>query len=148
MCKTSQTVWTSSLSSSSTSKKYDNKDFIACQTRGVVYLLSWTYGFQHGWMTCRALSVSVCEHLNNIRKGSPSHSVSKHFDQYHYRNPASLWVLGIEKYSPHWRVLLSKDKYPGRGLRVHGDGRLSSELCHPERHKATKQGESAAVHSH
>lgn len=47
--------------------------------------------------------IRIGEHLANIRKGFGGHSLSQHFSQCHSRDPSSLEVIGIEKYTPHWR---------------------------------------------
>lgn len=45
----------------------------------------------------------IREHIQNIEKGFPKHSVSRHFALYHDKDPALLKFWAIEKYKPHWR---------------------------------------------
>lgn len=94
MCKTSQSIHTPSFSSTSIYKKCEIRYFITCQRC--------TCRLQYVGRATWELNVRICEHLNNIRKGHPSHSVSQIFDTFRKRDP-SLPVVGIEKYSPHCR---------------------------------------------
>lgn len=43
------------------------------------------------------------ENISNIRKGFDEHSVSRHYDQVHNRDPSNTLYMGIDKYKPHWR---------------------------------------------
>ena len=79
------------------------KDFIGCHTEGVVYVLQCSCNLQYVGRTKRALKVRVSEHVENIIKGFPKHSVSRHFDQVHNRDPTQLQFWGVEKYNPSWR---------------------------------------------
>lgn len=53
--------------------------------------------------TKRALQVRLSEHINNIREGFKNHSVSKHYDLVHNRDPSNTLFLGIDKFRPNWR---------------------------------------------
>lgn len=86
-----------------TNREYQIKEFISCRTEGVVYLLECPCQIQYVGRTKRELWKRLREHTQNIKKGYPKHSLSKHYDQYHNRDPSSLKVWGIEKYKPHWR---------------------------------------------
>lgn len=103
VCKTSRTTRTSSFSSHVTSKVYNSKDFITCQTIMVIYLLRCLCSLQYVGRTMLALNVRIGEHLTNIHKGFIGHSVSKHFHYHHGRNPSLLQVIATEKITTHWR---------------------------------------------
>lgn len=107
VCKTSKTL---SFSSQVTSKVYKISDFLTCGTVGVVYLLKCPCGLQYVGRTTRALNIRIGEHLSNIRRGFLRHSIYKHFSLHHHRDPSLLEVISIERYTPHWRgVVTSKD---------------------------------------
>lgn len=123
VCRTSQTIRTSSFSARVTSKVYNIKDFITCGTVGVVYLLICPCGLQYVGRTTCALNVRIEEYLGNIRRGFIGHSVSKHFRLHHDRNSTLLKVIAIEKFTPHWR---------GNNLKRHKlDGYMTSNVIAP-----------------
>lgn len=91
------------FSSTTTGQTYPIRDFISCHTEGVVYVLQCTCNLQYVGRTKRPLMVRIREHIQNIKKGFPKHSVSKHFALVHDKNPAHLTFWAIEKYKKHWR---------------------------------------------
>lgn len=91
------------FTASVTNKQYNIKQFITCNTVGVVYMLECECGLQYIGRTSRPMGVRIAEHVNNIKKGLITHSVSKHFRRYHDRNPRHLKFWGIERVNPHWR---------------------------------------------
>ena len=103
VCKTSQTIRTSTFTSHVTSKTFQISEFITCSTVGVIYLLKCPCGLQYVGHTTRALNVHIGEHLSNIRRGFIGHSVSSHFRHFHHQDTSLLQVIAIEKFVPHWR---------------------------------------------
>lgn len=81
---------------SSTSKKYVVKSFITCRTMFVVYLLQCPCGLQCVGHTTRTLNVRLNEHIANICKGYKNHSVSRHYDLVHGRDPAGTLFMGMD----------------------------------------------------
>ena len=79
------------------------RDFIGCHTEAVVYVLQCSCNLQYVGRTKRALKVRISEHVENIINGFPKHSVSRHFDQIHNRDPSQLQFWGIDKFNPSWR---------------------------------------------
>lgn len=51
---------------------------------------------QYVFRTARSLSVHIGEHMNNIKKGLRSHSVSTHFRNLHNRDLKGFRFWGIE----------------------------------------------------
>lgn len=43
------------------------------------------------------------EHIANIKKGFAKHSLSKHLDSEHGRNPKGISFMAIDQFNPHWR---------------------------------------------
>ena len=91
------------FTSFSTKKSYTIKNLITCNTEGVIYMLECDCGLQYIGRTSRSLAVRVGEHVNNIKNGFRYHSVSRHFKQYHNKNPKCLKFWGLEKVNRHWR---------------------------------------------
>lgn len=91
------------FASFSTNKTYHIKNLITFSTRGVVYMLECSCGLQYIGRTSRPLSVRVGEHVNNLKKGLRTHSVSKHIRQCHDRDPRCLTFWGIERVDRYWR---------------------------------------------
>lgn len=100
VCRTSETIKTSTFTSNVTNKLYNIKDFITCGAVGVVYLLICPCGLQYIGRTTQALNIWIGEDLGNIRRGFIGHSVSRHFRLHHNRNTTPLKVIAIEKYTP------------------------------------------------
>lgn len=57
-----------------------------------------------------SLQVRLNEHISNIRKGFKKHSVCKHYDMKHDRDPLNTLFVGIDKYRPQWRRKLSSER--------------------------------------
>lgn len=89
--------------STSTLRSYEVEPFITCSTEGVVYLIQCPCGLQYIGRTKRAIRVCLNEHIGNIRRGFDKHSVLKHYDRVHTRDPSNTLFRGIDKYRPHWR---------------------------------------------
>ena len=103
VCKEAQTIRTNKFHSTVTGKEYPIRNFISCHTKGVVYLLQCECNYQYVGRTIRTAAIRIGEHLTNIHKAFPGHSVSQHFAQCHRKNPKRLKIIVIEKYTPHWR---------------------------------------------
>lgn len=88
--------------STSTSCSFQVKPFITCSSEGVVYLIQCPCGLKYVGRTKRALQVRLNEHIGNIRRGFKNHSVSRHYDEVHHRDPSNTLYMGIDKYTPHW----------------------------------------------
>lgn len=84
-------------------KEYDIKDFISCRTEGVVYVLQCSCSLQYIGRTKRPMWKRIREHIQNIKKAFPKHSVSKHFAMHHNSDPTDLKFGVIQRYKPHWR---------------------------------------------
>lgn len=61
--------------SNSATKVYDIDTFITCTSKNVVYLLTCPCGLQYVGRTMRAMNVRIKEHIKNIKKGFPKHTV-------------------------------------------------------------------------
>lgn len=89
--------------SNSNQKKFKIKPFISCTTRHVVNLLRCPCGLEYIGRTIRMLHVRLKEHVTNIINGFPKHSVSRHYDQCHAKDPKGTVFIGIDKYTGCWR---------------------------------------------
>lgn len=89
--------------SNTTIKTYTAKPLITCSTTHVVYLLQCPCGLQYVGRTTSALSIRLNEHISNITKGFKNHSVSRHYDLVHNRDPRGTLFVGIDHFVPHWR---------------------------------------------
>lgn len=105
-CKTMgslQSRRTVDITSTSTGKSFPIKSCITCNSTHVVYLIQCPCRLQYVGRTSRPLRVRFREHINNIRKGFPSHNLSKHYDLCHNRDPKGTTFIGFDLFSPHWR---------------------------------------------
>lgn len=91
------------FSSKATSKTCTVKSFITCRTTHVVYLVQCLCGLQYVGPTTRTLNVRLNEHIANIRKGYKNHSVSRHYNLVHNRDPTGTLFMGIESFTSNWR---------------------------------------------
>lgn len=91
------------FTSVNTGLTYPIKSLITCTTKCVVYLLRCPCGLEYVGRTVRKLHVRLGEHITNIKQGFDKHSVSRHYDLVHNRDPTGTTFIGIEKYIPHWR---------------------------------------------
>ena len=89
--------------SNATQRNVKIKPFITCSTRHVVYLLRCPCGREYVGRTIRKLHVRLQEHVANILKAFPKHSVSRHYDECHGNDPKGTVFLGIDKFSGSWR---------------------------------------------
>lgn len=92
-----------SFQSNSTSKTYDVRSFLTCTSKNVVYIITCPCGLQYVGRTTCTFQVRMNEHIANIKKGFPKHSLSKHFDQCHDRNPVGTSFMAIDQFNPSWR---------------------------------------------
>lgn len=69
-----------------TDQVYTIRDFISCNTVGVVYVVKCPCDFMYVGRTTRALKDRMEEHVRNIRKGFDKHYLSVHFKEVHCRN--------------------------------------------------------------
>ncbi|OCT84259.1 hypothetical protein XELAEV_18022408mg [Xenopus laevis] len=92
-----------SFKSNVTNEKFDIKCFINCNSSNVIYLLECPCKLQYIGRTGRNLKTRIREHINNIRKGVSTHSVSAHFKSHHNSDPSLLTFTGITKKMTHWR---------------------------------------------
>lgn len=83
--------------------KYDIRKLITCNTTHVTYVIECPCRLQYVGRTTRPLCVRIREHINNIKKGFPKHNLSKHFDEFHQRDPSGLIFYGIDTIEDHWR---------------------------------------------
>lgn len=90
------------FTSTNTGQIYSIKDFISCHKEGVVHILQCSCNLQYVGGTKRPLMVRIREHVQNIIKGFPKHSVSRHFTQVH-NDPKHLQFWDIEKCVRPWR---------------------------------------------
>ena len=121
--------------STSNGSQYEIKDFIGCNTEGAVYALECSCGLQYVGRTKRPLKIRIKEHVVNIQNGFDKHSVSRHFDAVHNRDPSHLKFWGIAPYNRPWRgghkvrslsqleskYIYNMDTFAPRGLNIEFD---------------------------
>lgn len=83
--------------------EYDIRELITCNTTHVIYVIECLCRLQYVGRTTRPLCVRIREHITNIRKGFPKHNLSRHFDEFHHRDPSALVFYGIDTIKDHWR---------------------------------------------
>ncbi|OCT92849.1 hypothetical protein XELAEV_18015915mg, partial [Xenopus laevis] len=69
----------------------------------VIYLLQCPCNLQYIGRTGRCLKTRIGEHMNNIKKGILTHSVSAYFKSHHNSDPSLLTFAGIIHKRTHWR---------------------------------------------
>lgn len=84
-------------------KEYRINKLITCRSTHVTYIIECPCHLQYVGRTTRPLFVRIREHIKNIRKGFPNHSLSRHFDDAHQRDPSGLIFYGIDSVQEHWR---------------------------------------------
>ena len=92
-----------SFTSTVTSTIYHMRDFVTCDTRYVVYLLTCPCKKQYVGRTIRTFAIRVNEHITRIRLGKTNHSVPKHYLEHHHKKPEGTSFQIIGKFTPHWR---------------------------------------------
>ena len=121
--------------STSNGSYYEIKDFIGCNSVGAVYALECSCGLQYVGRTKRPLKIRIKDHVVNIQKGYDQHSVSRHFDAVHNRDPSHLKFWGIAPYNRPWRgghkvrclsqleskYIYNMDTFAPRGLNIEFD---------------------------
>ncbi|OCT58440.1 hypothetical protein XELAEV_18002112mg [Xenopus laevis] len=86
-----------------TKETFDIKSLITCNSTNVIYLLQCPCNLQYIGRTGRCLKTRIGEHMNNIKKGVLTHSVSAHFKSHHNSDPSLLTFAGIIHKRTHWR---------------------------------------------
>lgn len=84
-------------------KEYILRDFISCNTEGVVYALQCPCGMMYIGRTKRAMHLRIKEHVYQIVKGKTEEYLYQHFRTVHNRKTLGMTFWGIEKYMKHWR---------------------------------------------
>ncbi|OCT55751.1 hypothetical protein XELAEV_18004336mg [Xenopus laevis] len=104
-CKTSKVNErnVTNFKSNITDAEFAIKDIITCNSNNVIYLLQCPCNLQYIGRTNRHLKTRIGEHMNNIRKGLMTHSVSAHFKFHHNSDPSLLKFIGIVLKKTHWR---------------------------------------------
>lgn len=87
-----------------TNQSYIIRDFISCDTIGVVYALKCPCNLIYVGSTTRALKDCLEEHVRNIRKGSDKHHLYVHLKKMHNQSTAGMKFWGIEAPKCHWRT--------------------------------------------
>lgn len=82
---------------------YTIRDFISCDTIGVVYALKCPCNLIYVGRTTRALKDRIEEHVRCIHKGSDKHSLYVHFKRAHNQSTTGMQFWGIEAPKRHWR---------------------------------------------
>ncbi|OCT99555.1 hypothetical protein XELAEV_18005337mg [Xenopus laevis] len=79
-------------------EKYKINEFINCNTKSVVYVLTCRVCYkQYVGCTVRPMKERIREHINTIRSGSEATVVSRHFKMCSHSNVAMLKAQGIER---------------------------------------------------
>lgn len=104
-CRTSKRTSkkTTKFRSTANGKEFNIRELITCHSTHVTYVLECPCRKQYVGRTTRELHVRVREHIKNIKKGFNKHSVSRHFRDYHNRDPAQMTFYAIDKIKGHWR---------------------------------------------
>ncbi|OCT97713.1 hypothetical protein XELAEV_18009942mg [Xenopus laevis] len=104
-CKTSKVNErkVTNFKSNVTNVEFAIKDIITCNSSNVIYLLQCPCNLQYIGRTNRNLKTRIGEHMNNIKKGLMTHSVSAHFKTYHNSDASLLQFTGIVSEKTHWR---------------------------------------------
>lgn len=82
---------------------YTIRDFISCDTVGVIYALKCPCNLIYVGRTTRALKDRIEEHVRHIHKGSDKHNLYVHFKRMHNQSTAGLKFWGLEAPKRHWR---------------------------------------------
>lgn len=88
-----------SFISTSTGKEYKINQLITCTSTHVTYVIECPCRYQYVGRTTRPLWVRIREHINNIKKGYPRHSLSRHFKEAHRKDPGVMTFYGIDRKS-------------------------------------------------
>lgn len=84
---------------------YTIRDFISCDTVGVVYAVECPCNLIYVGTNIRALKERLEEHVRNIGKGFDKHFLSVHFRDVHNKSTNGMQFWGIEAPKCHWRGL-------------------------------------------
>lgn len=84
-------------------KEYQIKELITCNCAHVTYVVECPCRLQYMGRTTRPLRVWIREHITNIQKGFPKHSLPRHFDEVYHRDPSGLVFYGVDIIKDHWR---------------------------------------------
>lgn len=99
----SSTAPVKQFSSTVTKMSYKMRDFATCVSEGVNYLLECPCHLQYVGRTKRSFKTRIAEHIRNIKRGYPAHSVSAHYAMVHNRDPSTLKAMIIEVVKSSWR---------------------------------------------
>ncbi|OCT87843.1 hypothetical protein XELAEV_18021543mg [Xenopus laevis] len=102
-CKGCKTSKVTTFKSNVTNVEFAIKDIITCNSNNVIYMLQCPCNLQYVGRTNRKLKIRIGEHMNNIKKGLMTHSVSAHFKTHHNSDPSLLQFTGIILKKIHWR---------------------------------------------
>lgn len=96
-------------------KEFEIRELVTCDTTHVTYVIECPCRLQYVGRTTRPLRVRIREHINNIKKGFPKHNLSRHFNEYHRRDPSGLIFYGIDTIKEQWRggnkkILISQNE--------------------------------------
>ncbi|OCT89306.1 hypothetical protein XELAEV_18017926mg [Xenopus laevis] len=86
-----------------TKEEFNIKTILTCNSKNIIYLLQCPCNLQYIGRTNRTLKIRIREHMNNIKKGLLTHSVSAHFKTHHNSDPSLLKFMGIAQKKKHWR---------------------------------------------
>lgn len=82
-----------SFRSGVTNKEYQIRGSSTCNSTHVTYIIDCPYQLQYVGRTTRPLSIRIREHINDIRKGFPKHSLSRHFKEVHQKRSKGTHIL-------------------------------------------------------
>lgn len=90
-----------SFRSTVTNQEYKIKELITCTSTHATYVIECPCRLQYVGRTTRPLFIRTSEHINNIRKGFPKHSLYRHFKEVHHRDTTGLIFYSIDKFKGH-----------------------------------------------
>ncbi|XP_075448365.1 uncharacterized protein LOC142490239 [Ascaphus truei] len=105
---------TESVTSHSNGSVHQIKGHINCLSTHIVYAITCPCGLQYIGRTKRALCIRFLEHRRNIIHGLKTHSLSRHYELKHNKDPSSLVIMGVEAINS---TLLSGDRHKLLNLR-------------------------------
>ena len=86
-----------------TGETFKIRPLITCGSDHVTYVLECPCSLQYVGRTTRQLKTRIKEHLANIKKSFPNHSVSRHFASHHGSDPGLCTFYAIDKITRNWR---------------------------------------------
>lgn len=97
------TKWVKEFHNPSTDQSHIIKDFISCDTVGVVYAVKCPCNLIYFGRTTRALKDRMEEHVRNINKGFDKHYLFVHFKKVHNQSTRGIEFWGVEAPKRNWR---------------------------------------------